>query len=510
MRPPPAATAAVAVARSRRPQPGRRAPRGAHRRAGPVASGGRVARVSRLARAAGRARAPAAHRRRHSAARPATADAGPLRGRHRAAPASCTLRPVRVRLLTDLRPHMRPHCPARPRPARARAPAPALAGTFTVPFGNGTPMGAAGWIAEARRRRDLRLRGRRHALAERRDAARPQRLLLPLQRARPAAQIVAVNVAHGYAKASAATALCTYSFAARPATRCAAAPAARSRTRSRASGANWVELGLYNEGGVADRARDRPCQQRRVRRAASVTLSDPDGAGASGRPGPAGVQAGLTAELQWSASDPESGAPSVAYAIDGGARVGTPRAGLLVALRHGRQRRRATLDLQRPRRRAALGDGLLPVLRRCASGRTARSPSRVDRTAPARPQIHVVPDAAAAAGRLVGSRARSRCRSRPATARRRRQLAPARLRPIGRARRTTRPPAGALSARGRARVGALDGGGSTASKSSNATPPATARRRRARRCAGTALRRPCPPTPRRRRSDRWPRATVRT
>ena len=29
------------------------------------------------------------------------------------------------------------------------APAPVLAGTFSVPFGGGTPMGAAGWVANA-------------------------------------------------------------------------------------------------------------------------------------------------------------------------------------------------------------------------------------------------------------------------------------------------------------------------------------------------------------------------
>ena len=29
------------------------------------------------------------------------------------------------------------------------APAPALAGTFTVPFGNGTPMTGAGWTTNA-------------------------------------------------------------------------------------------------------------------------------------------------------------------------------------------------------------------------------------------------------------------------------------------------------------------------------------------------------------------------
>ncbi len=66
------------------------------------------------------------------------------------------------------------------------APAHALAGTFVVPFGGGTSDARRGLGAASRRACRVRLRGR-HGVPERRDARRPRRLPLPLQRARGSA-----------------------------------------------------------------------------------------------------------------------------------------------------------------------------------------------------------------------------------------------------------------------------------------------------------------------------------
>ena len=65
-----------------------------------------------------------------------------------------------------------------------------------------------------------------------------------------AAQITSVTTTLSYVKASAATALCAYSFAAQPGDtlrRCSAGTFTNSVSTSLA---NWVELGLYNEGGA--------------------------------------------------------------------------------------------------------------------------------------------------------------------------------------------------------------------------------------------------------------------
>ena len=132
-------------------------------------------------------------------------------------------------------------------------------------------------------------------------------------------QIVAVNVAYGFAKASPASALCTYSFAAVPGDTLRHCAGGSFSDAIATSGANWVELGLYNEGntGIA-------ITTARANNAAYaggwVTISDPTQPEVWAN-GPTGVQSGLTALLDWAASDSESGAPAVSYAIDGGARV---------------------------------------------------------------------------------------------------------------------------------------------------------------------------------------------
>ena len=106
------------------------------------------------------------------------------------------------------------------------------------------------------------------------------------------------------------------------------------------------------------------------------------------------MQSGLTALLEWAASDSESGAPAVSYAIDGGARValrGQACSWICGTLASGS----AALDL------SALADGPHSVTvyaKSYADVETGYGPFafHVDRTAPAQPLVHVVPDPAAA------------------------------------------------------------------------------------------------------------------
>ena len=144
---------------------------------------------------------------------------------------------------------MRPTACSRSSCSRSALPAPALAGTFVVPFGGGTPMLAAGWTREGPTRAPCAAyEGTRNGLPERRDAAGPQRLPLPLQRAGgradPGRQRVA-RLRQGERRDRALRVLvrCAAGRHAAPLQR-----AGRSTNAVAASGANWVELGLYNEG----------------------------------------------------------------------------------------------------------------------------------------------------------------------------------------------------------------------------------------------------------------------
>ena len=346
-------------------------------------------------------------------------------------------------------------------------------------------MGAAGWIAKADAGAICGFEGIGTLFLERRDAARALRLLLPLQRAGrgadPGGQRDAL-LRQGERGDR------TLRVLVRGATGRHAAPLRRRDVRARPwprAAPTGSSSGIYNEGDVPI-ALTTSRANNVVFVSGWVTLADPT-APAVAANGPTGVQTGLSALLQWSASDPESGAPAVAYSVDGGTHPAA-RAGLLVAVRHARQRQRRARP-ERPRRRRALGDRLRAVVRR--RGRSyGPFVFRVDRTAPAQPQIHVVPDAAAAAAGWWGhAPSRSRCRRRP--------------RPTSSARgcACTAPSgavvldetaAGALGARS-VPASAFDRARrATRSTSSNATSRATARARRARPCAGTAA---APPVP---------------
>ena len=197
------------------------------------------------------------------------------------------------------------------------APAHALAGTFVVPFGGGTSMLAAGWAPRADAPAVCGFEGGTVFLNAGTLGAHDG--CLYLFNAPAAAQITSVTTTLSYVKASAATALCAYSFAAQPGDtlrRCSAGTFTNSVSTSLA---NWVELGLYNEGGAPIAVAT--SRANNVTFASGwVTISDPTPPALSAS-GPTGVQSGFSAELQWAASDPESGAPAVTYAIDGGARV---------------------------------------------------------------------------------------------------------------------------------------------------------------------------------------------
>jgi hypothetical protein len=245
-------------------------------------------------------------------------------------------------------------------------PRPVLAGTFTVPFGNGTPMGAAGWVANPQAGAICGYEGI-GTLWLNAGTLPAHNGCFYLFNAPAAAQIVSVNITHSYVKASAATALCTYSFAAVAGDTIRHCASGSFGDAIAASGAAWVELGIYNESAspislATARANNA------VYAGGVVTLADPTPPGLAAS-GPSGVQTGLSAGLQWSASDPESGAPSVGYKIDGGAMIalrgqacswlcGTGRAGrhrstsvpsLTASTRSPSTRRR----MRTPRRRSA-------------------------------------------------------------------------------------------------------------------------------------------------------------
>jgi hypothetical protein len=269
-------------------------------------------------------------------------------------------------------------------------PAPAFAGTFVVPFGGATPMLEAGWTPQPDAGAICGYEGIGTVFLN--AGTLPAHAgCLYLFNAPAAAQILAVNTTLGYSKANAATGLCAYSFASQPGDtlrRCSGGTYANAVATS---GANWVELGLYNEGGssialATSRANNV------VFSSGWVTLSDPTAPGLAAN-GPTGIQTGLSAQIQWEVFDPESGAPSAAYAIDGGARVGL-RGQACSWLCGAGASGSSAIDL------ASLGDGphsLTVYAQSYADAGASVGPIAftVDRTPPAEPQIHVERDGSA-------------------------------------------------------------------------------------------------------------------
>jgi hypothetical protein len=271
------------------------------------------------------------------------------------------------------------------------APAPALAGTFVVPFGYGSSMGLAGWTTKPDAGAICGYEGNSTIFLNAGTLPAHSGCFL-LFNAPASAQILSVNVNLGWTKASTATALCAYSFAAQPGDTLRRCGGGTFDNAIATSGANWVELGLYNEGAspvVLTTARANNV----VYLSGGVTLSDPTTPGLSAS-GPTGVQSGLSADLQWSASDAESGAPSVGYAVDGGG-VQVLRGQACSWLCGTGASGSAVMDL------SGLADGPHSVTVYAWSYADVTATAgpfsfHVDRTAPAQPRVTVVPDAAAA------------------------------------------------------------------------------------------------------------------
>ena len=282
------------------------------------ASGGRVAPGRRRRRSRGPAPRPL--RRRVStvpaAGRPAAR--APRRGRRRGARRPVLLRPDLLRLLRDESP-MRPTAMLALLLLALCAPAPALAGTFVVPWDAGTPMARRAGRPRPTRGCDLRLRGRRHGLPERRARSPPiQRLPLPLRRARRRADPLRRHdllLLQGE-RGDGALRLFVLRAAGRHAP--PLQRPARSTNAVATNGANWVELGLYNEGDCRLRSR-RPAPTTSSFVERLVTLSDPTAPGLAAA-GPPACRPALR-QLQWAACRPRERGAAVAYAVDGGARV---------------------------------------------------------------------------------------------------------------------------------------------------------------------------------------------
>jgi hypothetical protein len=269
---------------------------------------------------------------------------------------------------------------------------PAAAGTFIVPFGNGVPMGAAGWSTKADAGALCGYEGTGTVFLNAGTLPAHSGCFY-LFNAPAAAQIMAVNTTLGYTKASTATALCAYSFAAVAGDTLRRCEAGTTANAVATSGANWFEMGIYNEG-VSTIALTTARANNVVFASGWVTLADPSAPGLAAN-GPSGVQTGLTAGIQWEAFDPESGAPSIAYAIDGGARIAL-RAQSCSWLCGAGASGSAAIDL------SALADGPHAVTVYAGSYADAEAhigplAFTVDRNAPAQPQIQVEPDAAAPA-----------------------------------------------------------------------------------------------------------------
>jgi hypothetical protein len=268
--------------------------------------------------------------------------------------------------------------------------APALAGTFAVPFNSGVPMGAAGWIAKGDAGAICGFEGTGTVFLNAGSVPAHSGCFY-LFNAPAAAQIVSVVTTYAYSKATAATALCTYSFSALPGDTLRRCEGGTFENGIATNGANWVELGLYNEGSVPI-ALATARANNVVFVSGAVTLSDPTAPGLAAG-GPSGVQTGLSLQLQWSASDPESGAPAVAYAIDGGALVGLRGQACSWLCGTGASGDSA-VDL------SGLGDGPHSITVYSSSYADAGASVgplafTVDRTAPAQPQIHIAPDPSA-------------------------------------------------------------------------------------------------------------------
>ena len=335
----------------------------------------------------------------------------------------------------------------------------------------------------------------RAPLPECRHAARAFRLLLPLQRARPPRRSSPSTRPRLQRRRAPRRRSAPTRSRPPPGTRCAAAAAAPIDDAVAASGANWVELGIYNEG--ARRSRSPPRAPTTSSSSSGwVTLSDPSAPGLAAN-GPTGVQSGLSA----SARSGRSATPRAARRRSPTRSTAAPdraaRPGVLLALRHRRERqRRRSTSARSPTGRTRV-DGLCASRTRTRGAASARSRSRVDRTAPAQPQVHVAPDAGGAGVRLVGSRAVALSIS-TADRGRRRQLPPARLRPLGRASCSTDAPRARSRPRRSRRAAPSRRRRLRARRRRSATPRATARPRARADCAGTApaaraRRRPAPP-----------------
>ncbi|MDX6541432.1 MAG: hypothetical protein QOI71_3042, partial [Gaiellales bacterium] len=269
-------------------------------------------------------------------------------------------------------------------------PGPALAGTFIVPFGYGSSMGLAGWSAKPDAGAICGYEGNSTIFLNAGSLPAHSGCFLVFN-APAAAQIMSVNVNFGWTKASAATALCAYSFAAQPGDTLRRCTGGTFDNAFAASASNWVELGIYNEGATPIAlATSRANNVVFVN--GGVTLADPTSPDLAAS-GPGGVQNGLSVGLQWSASDPESGAPSVGYAIDGGA-VNVLRGQACSWLCGTAASGSAAVDL------SGLADGphSLTVYAWSYADVTTTVgplPFHVDRNPPAQPQIRITPDAAA-------------------------------------------------------------------------------------------------------------------
>ena len=269
-------------------------------------------------------------------------------------------------------------------------PAPVLAGTFVVPFNTAVPMGGAGWAAKADAGAICGFEGTGTVLLNAGSLPAHSGCFY-LFNAPGAAQIVALATTYAYSKASAATALCAYSFSALAGSTLRRCGGGTFEDAIAPNGSSWVELGLYNEGDVPI-ALATARANNVVFVSGSVTLSDPTAPGLAAA-FPAGVLTGLSAQLQWSAADPESGAPAVSYALDGGALVGLR--GLSCSWLCGTAASGdTTIDL------GGLGDGAHSIAVYASSYADGGAgagpfPFTVDRTAPAQPQIHVAADPSA-------------------------------------------------------------------------------------------------------------------
>ena len=269
----------------------------------------------------------------------------------------------------------------------ASAPAPAPAGTFAVSFNTAVPMGGAGWAAKADAGAICGFEGTGTVFLG--AGSLPAHAgCFYVFNAPAAAQIVSLVTTYAYNKASAATALCTYSFSALPGSTLRRCGGGTFEDGVAPNGSSWVELGLYNEGNVPI-ALATARANNVVFVSGSVTLSDPTAPGVAAA-FPGGVLSGLSAQLQWSGSDPESGAPAIAYAVDGGALVALR--GLSCSWLCGTGASGDTaIDL------SGLADGPHSIAVYSSSYADAGAsagpfPFTVDRTPPAQPQIHVTPD----------------------------------------------------------------------------------------------------------------------